>query len=82
MLASNHLGDGSNESIPAITLLREHFSAVARQLVDASAPLACLFDPAPFDPAALFELIEEGIKGCRVKVTVPPDRCSMSCAIS
>src|SRR5687767_831456 len=62
MFASNHLADRTYEGFPSTPLLGQHFAPVAGEFVHAPPPLAGLLGPAPLDPSALFELIEERIE--------------------
>src|SRR5687767_12688528 len=62
MFASDHLADGADERVPAAALLGERLLALARDPVDAAPPFARLLGPAPFDPAALLQLVEQRIE--------------------
>src|SRR5688572_6993813 len=67
MLASDDLADGADERVPAAAPLCQRFLSFARDLVDASAPFARLLRPAPLDPAALLQLVEQRIERGGVK---------------
>src|SRR5688572_13577054 len=67
MLPSDDLADGADEGVPAAALLGQRLLAFACDLVDAAAPFARLFRPAPLNPAALLQLVEQRIQGRGVK---------------
>src|SRR5690242_11571574 len=54
--------DGGDEVLPALALRLERRAASGREAVEASPALAGFLDPAPDDPAALLESIEQGIE--------------------
>src|SRR5262245_33066854 len=68
MTHSRKRSDRTHEPLPRLALLREHAMTLCGQVVETSAPLTGLLDPAPFQPAALFEPIEQRIKRCNVKL--------------
>src|SRR5262249_53314666 len=61
-LHAGDAADGSRELAPGGALRREDVGARRREAVIAAAALARLLDPAPLDPAALLEPIEERIQ--------------------
>jgi hypothetical protein len=67
MFFSRDQPDRLDERIPGFTLARQHAAPVGGKAIEASAALAGLFDPGPFDPAALLEAIEERIQGIDVE---------------
>src|SRR5215510_4528307 len=62
--------DRSHKAVPALTLLGQHAPAVRRDAVIAPPALPRLLDPAPDDPAALFEPVQERVQ----RRDLEPDR--------
>src|SRR5437870_13552234 len=62
MLESGDAIDSADELAPAVALLGEDGGASRRELVVAAAALARLLDPAPLNPAALLEAVEQRIQ--------------------
>jgi hypothetical protein len=67
MFASRDTPHSFHECGPRLLLLRKDTSPFSRHAVEASAPLAWLFDPGALDPSTLFEAIEQGIEGIDVE---------------
>src|SRR5688500_9145352 len=55
-------GDRADELLPRLFVLLEHAAAFGREVVEAPPPLAGLLDPAPLEPAALLEAIEQRVQ--------------------
>jgi hypothetical protein len=55
--------DCSNKFPPAVTLSGQNFSTGGGQAIISTAPLSGFFDPPALDPAAVFQSVEQGIKG-------------------
>src|SRR5687767_1177697 len=55
-------GEGEHERFPAVALAREDAASFGGEAIAAAPALARPFDPAPEDPAALLELVEQGIE--------------------
>src|SRR5262245_9567127 len=60
--------DRAHESLPSLSLLRENAMTFCGQAVETSAPLTGLLDPSPFQPAALFEPIEQRVQRRNVEL--------------
>ena len=54
--------DRWGEHLPAAALDGKHFTALRRQPIKPASPLARAFCPAAFNPATLFEAVEQGIE--------------------
>src|SRR5262245_42146418 len=63
MFHSRNAADRLHEFAPRVALGGKHVGAERRQPAIAAPPLAGLVDPAPEDPAALLESIEQRIEG-------------------
>src|SRR5262245_7593073 len=58
---------GNPEFAPALALRFENGLALGRQPVKAPLAFARLFDPAPLNPSALFQPVQEVIKRCQIQ---------------
>src|SRR5580658_2506386 len=59
--------DGVGKLLPAFSLSGQNLSALRGEAIEAAPALACLFDPAPVDPSAPFQAVEQGIERCDVE---------------
>ncbi len=71
MLDSRDPIDGQDKGLPVAALRRQNFLALRSQSVIAPPSLAGLFDPAPLNPAALFQPVQQRIKGCHIEAEHP-----------
>jgi hypothetical protein len=81
MLEARNPIDRRDERPPPRALLREHFAPCRRQPVVPAAALPGLLDPAPVDPAAPLEPVEQGIERRRAEAD-DAERASISLPIS
>jgi hypothetical protein len=62
MFGSRDQADGFDKLFPVVALRGEHAAAFGGQAVEAPPALAGFLDPAPGDPSALLEAVEQGIE--------------------
>jgi hypothetical protein len=82
MINPSDQGHGLDEGAPGLALPGEHATALSCQTVEAAPPLACLLYPAPLQPAAFLEPVQQRIKRGDVNFNRPPERVSISLLIS
>src|ERR671924_659805 len=62
MRGSHDCPYGPDEGFPGLPLLGQYAASRGREPIEASSPLACLLDPAAFDPAAVLEAEQRGVE--------------------
>jgi hypothetical protein len=68
MFNSGDAIDSFNKLPPTITLCGQNFLSFRSEAVITAAALACFLDPAPLNPTASLEPIEQRVKGSDVEL--------------